>query len=157
MTPSLTTCETTAAITVHLRDMGEDEPLHLSGFVTRPVALCGALIAWDTLIPVDGARCSECIAIACLAMAVPAERCPDCRIFWDLGHEVRCPVVVERFCAICGASGHNAFLAPSFDSGQFELHCARCSFEHPRSGRYSFVEAGCGGTAHHGIGKRGAM
>lgn len=54
------TCESTAAITVHIRKVG-NVPVSLSGFTSRPQALCTAVVAWDCQIPTAGAGCWACI------------------------------------------------------------------------------------------------
>lgn len=58
----LVTCESTAAITLHLRSTREI-PVSLSGFATRPRALCGAEVAWDTRIQVSAASCCKCLEV----------------------------------------------------------------------------------------------
>jgi hypothetical protein len=55
------TCESVAAVTLHIRET-TDTPVNYSGFARRPKALCDAVIAWDTQIPVSAARCMPCIA-----------------------------------------------------------------------------------------------
>ena len=61
---TLVTCESVAAIIVHLRDEAV-APIRLSGHsFPRPRALCDAEIAWDTKLPVDAASCGTCIEIA---------------------------------------------------------------------------------------------
>lgn len=57
--PDYVVCESVAAITTHLRKVG-DTPISLSGFAKRPRALCGTEVAWDTRSPVEFARCREC-------------------------------------------------------------------------------------------------
>ena len=57
------TCESVAAIIVHLRDAAF-VPIRLSGHsFPRPRALCDAEIAWDTRLPVSAASCRTCIEI----------------------------------------------------------------------------------------------
>jgi hypothetical protein len=53
------TCETTAAISLHIREVGET-PINYSGFAQRPTALCGAIVAWDTKISLNYSTCSTC-------------------------------------------------------------------------------------------------
>jgi hypothetical protein len=55
-------CETTAAISTHLR-LRELSPLKYGGGLTINT-LCGRQAAWDTKIPVECVRCRECIAAA---------------------------------------------------------------------------------------------
>jgi len=56
------TCESTAAIVVHIRRIG-DRGINIHGHThPRPEALCGAKVAWDTRIPLAGATCRRCIA-----------------------------------------------------------------------------------------------
>lgn len=54
------TCESTAAITVHIRKVG-NVPVSLGGFTSRPKALCDTVVAWDCRGPVTEARCWACI------------------------------------------------------------------------------------------------
>lgn len=58
---NLITCESVAAITLHLRDASTIPP-NYSGHHPRPKALCGSEIAWDTKIPASMARCRACLA-----------------------------------------------------------------------------------------------
>lgn len=54
-------CESVAAITPHLRLLAADQPLIKLGWhSTRPLALCGTVIAWDTKLPLTAARCATC-------------------------------------------------------------------------------------------------
>lgn len=58
----LVTCETVAAIVLHVRRV-TDTPVRLSGHSgMRPLALCGSAIDWDTEIPVsaENATCRGC-------------------------------------------------------------------------------------------------
>ncbi len=56
------TCETVAAIVVHIR-RASDAPVRLNGHTSpRPTSLCGMEVAWDTQIPVSSATCRKCIA-----------------------------------------------------------------------------------------------
>ena len=50
----ITVCETTAAITLHLRDATEKPPKYGGHALPRPQAFCGSDIAWDTHIPLAG-------------------------------------------------------------------------------------------------------
>lgn len=56
----LIVCESSAAITTHLRSTILVGP-NYNGHHPRPSALCGAEIAWDTKLPIGAARCSACI------------------------------------------------------------------------------------------------
>jgi hypothetical protein len=58
---TLVTCETIAAIVIHVRRIG-DRPIRLSGHSDKPTTLCGRLADWDTLIPVSPAAvsCRRC-------------------------------------------------------------------------------------------------
>lgn len=52
MTAPLVTCETVAAIVLHVRRV-TDVPVRLGGHTApRPLALCGSPVDWDTQIPV---------------------------------------------------------------------------------------------------------
>jgi hypothetical protein len=56
-------CESTAAITLHLRaiDGPTDRLVNYGGHAQpRPKALCGVEVAWDTHLPKDAARCGPC-------------------------------------------------------------------------------------------------
>lgn len=56
------TCESVAAIVVHIREIVE-RGINIHGHARpRPKALCGAEVAWDTRIPLAGATCRKCIA-----------------------------------------------------------------------------------------------
>lgn len=57
----LVVCESTAAITTHLRDTTDIAPSY-GGHREQPLALCGVKIAWDTRLPIESARCTACIA-----------------------------------------------------------------------------------------------
>lgn len=59
----LIVCETTAAITTHLRVIGDTPPSY-TGFAKRPSTLCGAEVGWDTKAPIESARCRSCRAKA---------------------------------------------------------------------------------------------
>lgn len=61
--PRLAVCETTAAITTHLRVVTDRHPIRLSGHSDRPLSLCGMTIAWDTRRPVSVVGCRECLAV----------------------------------------------------------------------------------------------
>lgn len=85
--------------------------------------------------------CEACRAIAALSIATPGDRCMYCRIAWDLGHEVRCPLNRARFCSICTATNAIAgveLIGRYDERGRFVVECRECIDEHPRSGRYSF-------------------
>lgn len=58
------TCETSAAIVVHIREIGET-PIKLGGHWPKPKALCDAEISWDmqtvaTKFLMANATCSIC-------------------------------------------------------------------------------------------------
>lgn len=58
-----TTCETIAAVVLHIRRVG-DRPVHLGGHVTpKPFALCGSPVGWDCQSPISAATCVRCIAV----------------------------------------------------------------------------------------------
>lgn len=61
-----TTCETLAAIVIHIRAISTI-PVSLFGYKVRsgarPKALCDARVAWDTQIPVASATCARCVNI----------------------------------------------------------------------------------------------
>ncbi len=59
----LITCESVAAITLHLRDASIVPP-NYGGHHPRPKALCESEVAWDTRISPESARCSACLKIA---------------------------------------------------------------------------------------------
>jgi len=52
-------CESIAAIVTHVRRIAGTEPSY-SGHAIRPLALCGASIAWDTKLPLSTASCRTC-------------------------------------------------------------------------------------------------
>lgn len=52
-------CETTAAITIHVRDVTEIPP-NFGGHAKRPLSLCGMPIAWDLRSPLRNVRCIDC-------------------------------------------------------------------------------------------------
>lgn len=133
----------------------DESVTHLRLFADAEM-LCGAPHSYDVPGLYDVVTCAECVVRVCLAIATPAERCQYCRITWGLGHETRCPLLCTRHCSICLAPHTAVVLVGLYIDGKFRLECRTCRDERPRSGRYSFVEAGCGGTAHHGIGTRGA-
>lgn len=58
---SLITCETMAAIVVHIRNLTETGPHYGGGADTH--ALCGAPVKWDMKIPVSAATCKGCLRI----------------------------------------------------------------------------------------------
>ena len=54
------TCETAAAISLHVREVS-DRPVNLTGHVTpRPRALCGAEVWWDRKLGPEHATCRDC-------------------------------------------------------------------------------------------------
>jgi hypothetical protein len=55
-------CETTAAITTHIRRVDAQHPVKYEGarYGYPPAALCGAKTAWDTKLPLESARCTSC-------------------------------------------------------------------------------------------------
>jgi hypothetical protein len=56
----LVTCETVAAIVLHVRRV-VDRGFRPSGHVTpRPLALCGSPVDWDTKQPVESTSCHSC-------------------------------------------------------------------------------------------------
>lgn len=65
------TCETTAANLVHVREVGSTPPKFGGHITPKPTALCGAVAAWDTRIPVAAATCSQCVAALRSAGARP--------------------------------------------------------------------------------------
>jgi hypothetical protein len=67
MRDEMVTCETVAAIVVHVRRLGPGiPPIRLSGHSTRPFALCGSPIDWDTQIPATEpcVTCRSCRKVA---------------------------------------------------------------------------------------------
>lgn len=58
----LIACETNAAITIHLRYLGEAGPKYGGGADT--LTLCGAKASWDLKCAVTEARCRTCTNIA---------------------------------------------------------------------------------------------
>ena len=65
----LTTCESSAAITIHLRDLVL-VPANYQGHPRPgPEALCGSEIAWDTKSPIQFARCNACRKLAHVELA----------------------------------------------------------------------------------------
>ena len=59
--PEFVVCETVAAISTHIREVG-DRDLRLGGHTfPRPHTLCLMDAAWDTLLPIDSARCVKCV------------------------------------------------------------------------------------------------
>lgn len=59
----LVVCESVAAITTHLRDFS-DIARNYGGHWPKPLALCGAVISWDTKLPLTSARCLRCRELA---------------------------------------------------------------------------------------------
>lgn len=58
-------CETTVAITLHLRELQPDEaPCYTGRLRDDATTLCGAVVGWDTRIPIGCERCQRCIDIA---------------------------------------------------------------------------------------------
>lgn len=57
------TCESTAAITLHVRIVLGTTPANYSGHSPRIKALCGGVVAWDTKLPIGAARCTKCIEV----------------------------------------------------------------------------------------------
>lgn len=55
----LVVCESSVAITTHLRST-KSVPPNYHGHSQCPRALCGAEIAWDTMLPISDARCRAC-------------------------------------------------------------------------------------------------
>lgn len=92
--PKLATCETTAAITLHVRVVG-DRPFNPSGHTTpRPRALCGVNIAWDTQIDLGGVRCRSCLQALELTMRWTGPRARDLK---PDGVTLRWSVPAERW------------------------------------------------------------
>lgn len=59
---TLIACESTAAYTVHAREVTDAAPIRCGGHSTpRPEALCGMEIAWDTELPLSAVRCRVCL------------------------------------------------------------------------------------------------
>ncbi|MGN6103990.1 MAG: hypothetical protein ACTHU0_02700 [Kofleriaceae bacterium] len=60
LTP-LVVCESSVAITTHVREVTPDHPVKLGGHPRpRPRALCGVEVAWDCRLPVGTERCVRC-------------------------------------------------------------------------------------------------
>lgn len=58
----LVVSETYPHYSYHLREVS-DTPVNLGGHVTKPLSLCGRLLAWDTQIPVATFHdCARCVA-----------------------------------------------------------------------------------------------
>ena len=55
---NLIACETVAAITIHLRPLGDAGPKYGGGADT--LALCGAKVSWDLQCDTEQARCQTC-------------------------------------------------------------------------------------------------
>jgi hypothetical protein len=53
-------CETVAAIVPHARIVDE-RGIRLGGWHNGPTALCGAVLGWDTYLPVGAVRCRSCL------------------------------------------------------------------------------------------------
>lgn len=60
-TTAFVCCETSAAITIHIREVTETSPIKLGGHWPRPSALCSAAVSWDITTPLEAARCRRCI------------------------------------------------------------------------------------------------
>jgi hypothetical protein len=60
----LVVCETTAAITLHLRELAPDEAPCFTGRLREVFTLCGSMVGWDTRIPLGRERCRTCIETA---------------------------------------------------------------------------------------------
>jgi len=60
----LTTCESTASITLHLREVSEGQDPNYDGNSSEARTLCNFPVGWDTKIPVTEARCYKCREIA---------------------------------------------------------------------------------------------
>lgn len=60
----LVVCESVVAIVTHVRSVDPKTPINLSGHSPRPLALCGAQVAWDTRLPLAAATCKKCILAA---------------------------------------------------------------------------------------------
>lgn len=59
----LVVCETTAAITTHLRELRDGEEPNYHGHKhPQPQTLCGWRVGWDMKIPVGQEECMKCIA-----------------------------------------------------------------------------------------------
>lgn len=71
MKNELVTCETTAAISLHAREVTERHPVKLGGHYNGPLTLCGRVVGWDTQRPLGGVSCTRCKKI--LAEEFPAE------------------------------------------------------------------------------------
>jgi len=54
------TCETTAAIVVHIREIAAGETPRYSGHSDVIKSLCGLRVSWDTQIPIRCATCKIC-------------------------------------------------------------------------------------------------
>lgn len=57
---NLVVCETSVAITTHLRILTSGEEPNYHGTDGTVSTLCGKRSGWDTRIPIDQVRCSEC-------------------------------------------------------------------------------------------------
>ena len=55
-----TTCETVAAIALHIREVPHGENNNYSGNTTGAKTLCGAKVGWDTKYDLNHATCSDC-------------------------------------------------------------------------------------------------
>lgn len=61
---TLVICETVAAIVLHVRRVTPTSPIRLGGHSTKPLALCGSRVDWDTECPVSliNVTCRDCRA-----------------------------------------------------------------------------------------------
>lgn len=59
---TLSVCETSAAIVLHLRDIGDGEVNYIgSNGVSK--TLCGSQVGWDTKDQLAHANCRDCLTI----------------------------------------------------------------------------------------------
>jgi len=59
---NLLTCETFAALVIHLRNAG-DGTAYYNGVPPGTVSLCGATIGWDVKSELDEATCTVCRSV----------------------------------------------------------------------------------------------
>ncbi len=59
---TLVVCETTAAIVLHLRDVGDGE-INYSGRDANAMTLCHSVVGWDTKDQLAHANCRDCLTI----------------------------------------------------------------------------------------------
>lgn len=62
----LSTCETLAAIVVHVRQLGPKGLCYSGGADTK--TLCGAEASWDSRIPIEGVTCRTCMKQTIVAL-----------------------------------------------------------------------------------------